>query len=337
MIGACDVQMVAETGPVCCGGARVRVYCADTVRILEEGSRVFKKYVLETRPQFLALALVLVVHGSALAAWHGSIHLGRSVLAAIGLILLQASVNVLNDWHDWTKSGIDHETVRTPFSGGSGMLPAQDLEPREALMLGIGTLLAGSAIGLYLAWVAGWELLVIGLVGAVLVVLYTPVFTRTGLGEIMAGAGLGILPVVGTYFLITGGFDTAAWVSGIPATLLTYNLLLLNEFPDTSADTAGGRHHMVVVLGKRRARWLYAAVEVAAFVSIVVGVTTGVLTPWVLLALVAALPAAKATALAIREYDGFGELVPALGANVQALLGVNVLMAVGYVIAALLN
>ncbi|MCK8115766.1 prenyltransferase [Anaerosoma tenue] len=329
--------MVAETVAGCCGTLRVRVYCPDTVHIVEGGSRVFKKYVLETRPQFLTLALVLVVHGSALAAWHGSIHIGRSILAAIGLILLQASVNVLNDWHDWTRSGIDHDTVQTPFSGGSGMLPARDLEPREALILGIGTLLAGSAIGLYLAWAAGWELLIIGLVGAVLVVLYTPVFTRTGLGEIMAGAGLGILPVVGTYFLITGGFDTAAWVSGIPATLLTYNLLLLNEFPDTTADTAGGRHHMVVLLGKRRARWLYAVAEAAAFVVIVIGVVTGILTPWVLLALVAAVPAAKAVTIAIREYDGFEELIPALGANVQALLGVNVLMAAGYAIAALLG
>lgn len=304
---------------------------------MEGTARVFKKYLLETRPQFLTLALALVVHGSALAAWHGSVHLGRSLLAALGLVLLQASVNVLNDWHDWTRSGIDHETVQTPFSGGSGMLPARDLEPREALVLGVVTLLTGSAIGLYLAWVAGWELLVIGLVGAVLVVLYTPVFTRTGLGEIMAGAGLGILPIVGTYFLITGGFDAAAWISGIPATLLTYNLLLLNEFPDAAADTAGGRRHMVVLLGKRRARWLYAAVEAAAFVAIAAGVAAGVLTPWVLLALAAAVPAVKAVTIAVTEYDGFDELVPALGANVQALLGVNFFMAAGYVIATLLG
>ena len=322
---------------MCCATVRVRVYCADTMDIIEGSSWVFKKYLLETRPQFLALALVLVVHGSALAAWHGSVHLGRSLLAALGLILLQASVNVLNDWHDWTRSGIDHETVQTPFSGGSGMLPARDLEPREALILGTGTLLAGSAIGLYLAWVAGWELLVIGLVGAVLVVLYTPVFTRTGLGEIMAGAGLGILPVVGTYFLITGSLDRAAWVSGVAPTLLTYNLLLLNEFPDAAADTAGGRRHMVVLLGKRRARWLYAVVEAAAFIAIAAGVATGVLTPWVLLALVAAVPAVKAVTIALREYDEFENLVPALGANVQALLGVNFFMAAGYVIATLLG
>lgn len=295
-----------------------------------------KKYILETRPQFLTLAVVLVIHGAALAAWHGSFHLGHTLLAAAGLVLLQASTNVLNDWHDFTRSGIDRQTVQTPFSGGSGMLPRGALSPNAALALGIGTLAAGTAIGLYLASVTGLPLLVIGTVGALSVVLYTPVLTRIGLGEVFAGFALGTLPVVGTYYLLTGRFDIAAWVSGIPAGLLTYNLLLLNEFPDTEADTAGGRHHMVVLLGKRRARWLYAAVEIGAYVAIVAGVAFGVLTPWALVGLGAAVFAAKAITTALKEYDSFEGLVPAQGANVMAVLATNVLLAVGYVIAALL-
>lgn len=295
------------------------------------------KYVLETRPQFLTLAAVLVLHGSALAAWHGSVHIGHSLLAALALILLQGSVNVLNDWHDWSRSGIDHATRQTPFSGGSGLLPRGEMEPRSALALGIGTLLAGVAIGLYLAWVAGWPLLVLGVAGALSVVLYTPLLTRIGLGEIMAGLGLGALPIVGTYYLLTGTFDIAAWVSGIPATLLTYNLLLLNEFPDAEADRAGGRRHMVVVLGKRRARWLYTTVEAGTFASIVAGVAAGVLTPWALLGLIALVPAVRAIRVTLERYDSFEGLIPAQGANVQAVLGTNLLMAVGYVVAALLG
>lgn len=295
------------------------------------------KYVLETRPQFLTLAAVLVLHGSALAAWHGSVHIGHSLLAALALILLQGSVNVLNDWHDWSRSGIDHATRQTPFSGGSGLLPRGEMEPGAALALGIGTLLAGSAIGLYLAWVAGWPLLVLGVAGALSVVLYTPLLTRIGLGEIMAGLGLGALPIVGTYYLLTGTFDIAAWVSGIPATLLTYNLLLLNEFPDAEADRAGGRRHMVVVLGKRRARWLYTTVEAGTFASIVAGVAAGVLTPWALLGLIALVPAVRAIRVTLERYASFEGLIPAQGANVQAVLGTNLLMAVGYVVAALLG
>ena len=115
----------------------------------------------------------------------------------------------------------------------------------------MGTLLAACAIGLYLAWISGWPLLAIGILGALSVVAYTPVLTRIGLGEAAAGLALGTLPVVGAYYLFTGRLDAVAWVSGIPAGLLTYNLLLLNEFPDAEADATGGRRHMVILLGKR--------------------------------------------------------------------------------------
>ena len=296
-----------------------------------------KKYVLETRPQFLTLAAALVVHGSALAAWHGSVHILHSILAAIALILMQASVNVLNDWHDWTRSGIDKQTVQTPFSGGSGLMPKGVITPSNALALGIGTLVVGVAIGLYLVWASGLPLLWIGLAGAVSVVLYTPFFTRIGLGELVAGLGLGTLPIVGTYYLLTGHFNVVTWVSGIPAGLLTYNLLLLNEFPDAEADTAGGRHHMVVLLGKQRARWLYTAVEAGAFVAIAAGVITRILTPWALIGMLAAIPAAKAISIMLKDYDSFEKTIPAQGANVQAVLGINIFMAVGYMIAATLG
>jgi 1,4-dihydroxy-2-naphthoate octaprenyltransferase len=151
---------------------------------------------------------------------------------------------------------------------------------------------------------------------------------------VFAGLSLGVLPVVGTYFLLTGRLDLAAWISGIPAGCLTYNLLLLNEFPDTDADIAGARRHMVVLLGKRRAAWLYTAVELAAYVSLVGGVMSGVLAPWALLGLGGALFAGKAIAIALKEYDGFENLIPGMGANVASVLGTNALMAIGYGIAA---
>lgn len=294
-------------------------------------------WVRATRPQFLLLAIVLVLHGTALALWQdeGAFDWLRFVLAMTGLVLLHASVNVLNDWHDWSRSGIDKMTKRAPFSGGGGMLPAARMTEQQVLALGIGTLLAGSAIGVYLAAQAGWELLVIGAVGVVSIVAYTPLFNRIALGEIVAGFALGTLPVVGTYFLLTGRLDQIAWVSGVPAGLLTYNLLLLNEFPDTEADAAGGRRHMVILLGKRGAAWLYAAVELAAYAFIVAGVFDDGLTRWALLGLISLPFAIKAIAGAFQHYDGFEELFPAQGANVGAVLSTNVLLAIGYVVAAI--
>jgi len=299
------------------------------------------KWVLETRPQFLTLSVALVLHGSALAAWQlaerggGAFHWVHALLAMVALVLMHGSVDALNDWHDFAKSGIDREITQTPFSGGSGLVPAGVLSPTNALVLGFGTLIAGAVIGVYLVSVSGTPLLWIGIAGAASIVLYTPVFTRIGLGEIVAGLGLGTLPVVGVYYLLVGRVDPVAWVSGIPAGLLTYNLLYLNEFPDAEVDARGGRHHMVILLGKSRARWWYAAVEAGASVAIVAGVATGVLTPLALLGLGGAFFALQAIRGTIANYDGFESLFPAMGANVMAVLATNVLLALGYLVAAL--
>jgi 1,4-dihydroxy-2-naphthoate octaprenyltransferase len=289
---------------------------------------------LETRPQFLLLSVTLALHGSALAFWQGSFDLLRFVLSMVGLVLLHASVNVLNDWHDH-KSGIDLETKRTPFSGGSGFLAAGKLSPGSVLTMGLVYLVLGCAIGLYLAWVSGPVLLGIGVIGALLVILYTPVLSHLGVGEIAAGLGLGYLPVLGVYFVHTMRIDAPVLVSAIPAGLLTYNLLLLNEFPDAEADAKGGRRHMVTLLGKPRARWLYSAVEIGTFVAIIGGVAAGVLTGWALLGLVAAVPGLKAIQGAMTEYESFEGLIPAQGANVAAVLATNALLAIGYLIAGL--
>jgi 1,4-dihydroxy-2-naphthoate polyprenyltransferase len=295
-------------------------------------------WFVETRPQFLILSVLLAAHGGALAFWAGPgpFDWVRFVLAMVGLVSLHASVNVLNDWHDFSRSGIDRSTVQTPFSGGSGLLPKGAMTSKQTLTLGIGTLVVGCGIGVYLASVSGWVVIgVIGVVGALSVVLYTPLLTKVGLGELFAGLSLGALPVVGVYYLLHGSIDPAAWVSSIPAGLLTYNLLLLNEFPDAAADAAGGRHHMVVLMGKRTARWLYVAMEAGAFVAIAVGVAAGILPLWGLLGLGAAFFALKAIGGAIRDYDSFEGLIPAQGANVMAVLGMNAFLAIGYLVAGL--
>lgn len=302
-----------------------------------------RTWLAELRPRFLALAVVLVAHGSALAFWRGSFDVLRFVLALAGLVLLHGSVNVLNDWHDYTKTGIDRVIRPTPFSGGSGQLRAGAMSAKEALIEGVTLLVLGSAIG---AWLVvdlfaqrpggGWPLLIIGSVGVAAILLYTPIGARVGLGEMLAGVGLGLLPILGVYYLHTLRLDAAAWWSSVPAFLLTWNLLYLNEFPDWAADKVGNRRHLVILLGPARAiRW-YVVIEAAAFVSIVAGVLSGALTPWALLGLFGLVPAVAAVRGAAANYDKFEELFPAMGANVTAVLATNALMAAGYVIAGLL-
>ena len=73
---------------------------------------------------------------------------------------------------------------------------------------------------------------VIMALGAAAVLLYSDVFARAGLGELFAGLGLGALPVWGAAWVQGPEPGAGALWAGIPAFFMTFNLLLLNEFPD---------------------------------------------------------------------------------------------------------
>ena len=105
-----------------------------------------KTWFLEIRGPFLALSVVLAPIGTAIA-WHdGSLNLGHFLLAWAGAILAHVGVNVFNEYFDYV-SGLDFETQKTPFSGGSGMLTAGLIKPRRAYLLGVACLFIDAVIG----------------------------------------------------------------------------------------------------------------------------------------------------------------------------------------------
>ena len=286
---------------------------------------------LETRPQFLVLSVVLAFLGASIAWYDGAFILGYAVLAFVGLLLVHISVNVLNDYFDY-RSGIDLETQRTPFSGGSGILPGGLLRPGQVLGLGLIAFLLAVPVGIYFVVAQGWLLLPLVLVGAVCVLLYTPVLTRIGWPEWAPGVGLGTLPVLGAYFVQTGSYTWPAVIAAIPSGILVHNLLFLGEFPDTEADRKGGRKTLPITLGKDRASVLYSALTIATYAWVVGGVAWGVMPAFTLLAL-ATLPfAAKAIGGALK-HENEARLLPALGSNVMVVLLTQLLMGVGYVLA----
>ncbi|GAI46920.1 unnamed protein product, partial [marine sediment metagenome] len=130
--------------------------------------------------------------------------LGYALLAFFGLLLCHISVNVLNDYFDY-RSGIDLEVRRTPFSGGSGILPAALLKPRQVFWFGLVSFLLAVPIGVYFVVTLdkGWQLLPLLLVAAVCIILYTPFITKVGWPEWAPGLGMGALPVLGVYFVQT--------------------------------------------------------------------------------------------------------------------------------------
>jgi 1,4-dihydroxy-2-naphthoate octaprenyltransferase len=248
-----------------------------------------------------------------------------------GIILAHSSVNLFNEYSDW-RTGIDTHTKRTAFSGGTGTLQAGELTPVSVRIASWLTLGTAFLIGLYLAYRSGWVVLALMAAGGIVTVTYTDYLARWMLGEASSGIALGSLVVIGAYYVQTGAVTPGiAWAS-IPPGLLTSALLYLNEFPDMEADRAGGRFHLVIALGRKRAAVGYAILLAAVYVSLAGGVVAGATPPTVLLGFISTPLAIAASYKALRYHDNMERLEPALGMNVAVVLATDFLMAAGYVL-----
>jgi 1,4-dihydroxy-2-naphthoate octaprenyltransferase len=298
----------------------------------EPGS--LKSWLMLPRFQYLPLTIILVSLGTAIGAYEGYFHFGHFLLAMFGSILVHITVNVINDYHDYI-DGIDLNTQRTPFSGGSGVLPLNLLKPKQAFWFGTVCLLVAMVIGAYFCFTKGWLLFPLLLLAGFAAYFYNVYLARWHVGEIFAGVGFGPLLVLGSYYVQTGRYSWETLVASLAPGILTSNLLFLNEFPDWQADQKGGRRHFVISLGKKDASYLFVALLTASYLCILAGVITKMMPVVTLIGLGTIGFGWKATKGALKYYDDTEKLVPILGANVITILGTQALLAIGYVIAML--
>ena len=289
-------------------------------------------WLREIRVPFLTLPVALIFLGTSAAAYDGFFNIWRALLALMGLLATHISVNVINEYSDY-KRGIDFDTENTPFSGGTKMLVEGRVKAKSALILGIITLLIAVAIGVFFVWLTGLWLLPVLLLGIVSIVLYTDVFARTGLGELFAGLGLGLLPVLGAYYVQTETYAFNAWAVGIPAGILTANLLLLNEFPDVEADRKGGRKNLILMFGRRPAGMIYALTLVFMYAWIIAMVVVRVNPVYCLAGLLTIALAVKPMKWALAGGEDKDNLLPALGANVIVNHVTQILLGAGFIAA----
>jgi 1,4-dihydroxy-2-naphthoate octaprenyltransferase len=277
------------------------------------------------------LSVFLVGIGGAVGARDGIFNLPRFLLCMAGIVFAHCAVNLFNEHSDF-KTGIDFHTLRTPFSGGSGNLPALALSPSSVLKAAILMLSLAFVIGIYLTFVAGWMVLAFMIAGGIAIVFYTPVLARFGFGEVFAGMCLGSFVVMGTYYAFTGHLtQNVAWLSVSPGVFTTL-LLFLNEFPDAKADKDGGRRHWVILLGWKGATILYAALSIVSFGIMAAGVALHWFPKTLLLALLTLPLCILATVLTLRAAGDGKKMVPALGLNVCMILVSDILIAVAYLI-----
>ena len=310
---------------------------ADFIRLLrgnlieKEKLIELKRWLMIIRAPFLPLSVVLAFLGTSIAWYDGAFHLGYALLASFGLLLAHISIDVLNEYCDY-KSGIDLVTEKTPFSGGSGALPAGFITPRQALLLGLATLLIIVPIGIFFTVTKGWLLLPLILMAALFILIYTPVILKMGWTEWAPGLGMGALPILGLYFIQTGEYTLHAFIASVPSGILAHNLLLLNEFPDIKADRQAGRRTLPIIIGKSKASIFYSLMTVAVYLWIVSSVIAGIMPVYCLIALLT-LPLAITAIRGSTKYQEMNIFIPAMASNVMVVLITQLLLGVGYILA----
>jgi 1,4-dihydroxy-2-naphthoate octaprenyltransferase len=293
-------------------------------------------YFRETRPHFLLLTPVSVAVGVGTAAWVkgglGALPWGYVSLAFIGALGAHIATNVLNDYFDYV-SGLDLKTKPTPFSGGSGILPQRLMTPRNALVFGLVALGLTAAIGIFFWTVWGWGILPLGLLGIITIVAYTPWVTKHPfLCLIAPGLGFGPLMVMGTHYVLIGGYDGVSLLASLVPGLLVSNLLLLNQFPDVEADAAVKRRNIPIMMGRGPSARLYAALALAAYLVIILAWVIGDAPAFTLIALIT-LPLALLTIKGVIQHaDQIDQLVPYLAKNVMYTLATPLLLGIGFMI-----
>ncbi len=284
-----------------------------------------------SRANFLILPIVCVFLGTAIAyRLTGHVVIVDVLLVLLGALMANVSVNLLNEYQDFT-SGLDAMTVKTPFSGGSGALLVHPEAAALTFSAAVFSFVITAAVGIYFIYVHGVALLPLGLLGLLIIGVYTNWLTRYPLLCLIApGLGLGPLMVTGTSYVLMDGYSRAAFLASLTPFFLVSELLLINQFPDVEADKQVGRRHFPITLGRGPSARIYVAFLLLSFAPIAVGVGIGLFPRMTLLGLIPLLAALPLAYQVLRKAEKSRELIPYLGMNVAVIMSIIILFALGW-------
>jgi len=296
--------------------------------------RSLKSWIRLARIPFLTGTIVPVALG-AVVAWF-SVRAFNPVLfllTLVGAMCLHLGTNMINDYFDF-KSGCDAINVESisPISGGSHVLLENLIKPKSAYFAALSLFGIASVIGIALSVVAGWGVVLLGVIGIISGYFYVSHLAPRGVGELIVGLNFGPLMVLGSSYVQTQRFTFDALIASIPVGLLITAILWINEVPDYAADKAVGKKTLVVRVGRKRAVDLYAIIVVAAYIWTAVMIVLKQI-PLGSVIVLATLPLAmKAISVARRHYDDSHVMIAANLATIQMHLSFGALLIVGYIL-----
>ena len=251
-----------------------------------------RRAFLATRPPFFIASAMPVAIGT---AWAGaSYHRFDGSLFGLSLaatVLAHAAANVYNDVGDDVIGADAGNTNRIyPYTGGSRFIQTGLLSRAQMARLALGLTSAALLFGALLAVMRGPGVILLGMMGLGLGLLYSlpgAQLSARGIGEAAVAIAFGALPVLGALWLQTGIIDSGAVLICIPVGAWAAAILIINEVPDLEADRSAGKFTLVVRWGAYGARWIYWGLTALALAASCAAILRHVLPHWYVLAALA--------------------------------------------------
>jgi 1,4-dihydroxy-2-naphthoate octaprenyltransferase len=227
---------------------------------------MLRPWLLAIRPKTLTVAAVPVLVGTTLGALQsGSLNPWVALAALVGSLLIQIGTNLHNDAGDHERGAdIPGQRLGPPRATAEGWLTARQVKRAAFLSFGIASL-----IGVYLIWVGGWPILVLGVLSILAALAYTggprPI-AYSGLGELFVLVFFGLVATAGSHYLQTGALSGLAVLTGTIIGMPAAAVLVVNNYRDHESDRIVGKNTLAVRLGPRASQIEYALLMFGPFV-----------------------------------------------------------------------
>ena len=281
--------------------------------------------MLAIRPRTLPAAAAGVIIGSALAWRDGFFRIDAALTCLITALLLQIGSNLANDVFDFERGTDTPERLGPVRVTQAGLLTPSQVKHGMIVAFSLAAI-----FGLYLVWLGGWPIIVIGIAAILAAIAYTGgpfPLGYYGLGDLFVFIFFGLASVAGTYYIQAGFVSAAAWWMTIPPGLIIMAILVVNNLRDLEDDRKAGKRTLAVVLGERMTKTQYLLCITTAYLVLPLAAGMGLI-PWLALITWASLPVAIRTTRVVLTQRG-RPLNTALAGTGQTALLFSILFWIG--------
>lgn len=257
----------------------------------------------------------------------GAIRPVPTLVCLAATLLVDMGTTAFNSYFDYVK-GVDRIATNRE---ADKVLVHEGLSPGLALAAAIGCFVVAGILGIILAFLSGFWIIVAGAASLAAGFLYSggpKPLSRTPLGELVAGGFLGtvlflIVVKVSSGESVPAG---AAIVASLPGAFLVASILAVNNLCDVEGDRQAGRRTLPIAFGPRYAKAFLYTCGLAAFGLPAIFAVLDIYPPW------SALGAGLAAAIAFPRYLEFGKRGfshATKSASMRGILGIFLLWSAG--------